>query len=172
MNTAHSHHGDGHAGGRNQGNRQVSQAAGDHILIELFADAGEEQDGHGVTQGRADGVGNRLQEVIVGFNVDEGDTQDGTVRGDQGQVDPHGLMKGGHRLFHEHFNELDQGRDGQDEDKGLQVGQIEGDQDEVVQGIGKHGSKKHNKGYGCPHAKGVIEVLGNAQEGAHAQEPG
>lgn len=65
MNTAHSHHGDGHAGGRNQGNRQVSQAAGDHILIELFADAGEEQDGHGVTQGRADGVGNRLQEVIV-----------------------------------------------------------------------------------------------------------
>ena len=86
MNTAHSHHGDGHAGGRNQGNRQVSQAAGDHILIELFADAGEEQDGHGVTQGRADGVGNRLQEVIVGFNVDKGDTQDGTVRGDQGQV--------------------------------------------------------------------------------------
>lgn len=43
--------------------------------------------------------------------------------------------------------------------KGLQVGQIEGDQDEVVQGIGKHGSKKHNKGYGCPHAKELLKFL-------------
>lgn len=61
--------------------------------------------------------------------------------------------------FHEHFNELDQGRDGQDEDKGLQVGQIEGDQDEVVQGIGKHGSKKHNKGYGCPMPRELLKFL-------------
>ena len=90
-------------------------------------------------EGGSERMGHRLKQgVALGLGVQDRDSQDGAVGGDQGQEDAQGLVQGRVGLLEKHLGELDQRGDDEDEDHRLEVPEIQGgpgqDVDQIVSG--------------------------------------
>jgi hypothetical protein len=96
--------------------------------------------------------------------------EDSTIRGDQGEKDSQGLIKWRTDLAYEHFHELDQGGNNQDEHDRLQVFKFKRDQKKVLDIPGNCGSHRHDKDNGHPHSNGRLDLLGYAHERTKAEK--
>ena len=75
-------------------------------------------------------------------------------------------------LLHEHLNELDQGRNQQDENDGLQIIDPQRLQDAGINDRAEDRRQRDNENDCAAHSDGGVLLLRNADEGAEAQESG
>ncbi len=95
--------------------------------VESFTHGGEQHQYQGKTDRRAKAVKQRLQEIVVLADIEQGDAQHGAVGGDQRQVDAQHAVQQRAALAHHHLGKLHHHRDDQDKGNGLEVAQPEGD---------------------------------------------
>ena len=107
---------------------------------------------------------------MVLVDIEQGDTQHGTVGGYQRQVDTQHPVQKGTALAHYHFSKLhDYGND-QNEGYGLEISQPQWQQQELVGQVAAGGSECQDEG-GCHgHAHGGFEFIGDAHKRAQPQE--
>ena len=172
LQAAEAHEGQSHQAGGDQRDGEALEGLGTVAgNLQLLADGGKQEDGQQEAQTTGDAVDHGPDEVVVILHVQQGDAQHGAVGGDQGQVHAQGGVQGGDVLLQEHFHELHQTGDDQDEGHGLHELQVQRDEDQVHQ-VAECGGQTHNEGHGRAHAHGGVDLLGHAQEGAAAQELG
>ena len=124
------------------------------------ADTGAQRIDHGLT------------EAVLFIDVQHGDAQHGAVGGGEGQVDAEGLIQRGNKLFEDHFHQLYQRGDDQNENDGLHIAQVVLIQQVGLDGPGGGGGQHHDEGHGKAHADGGIQLFGDAEERADAQRFG
>ena len=81
-------------------------------------------------------------------------------------------MESGHALLHEHLDELHQGCDEKNEHDGLQIVDSEGLQHAGVNHGGKNRRQEDDENNRAAHTGGGVGLLGDADEGAEAEETG
>jgi hypothetical protein len=104
------------------------------------------------------------------LHVQKGDAQHGAVGGNQGQEDAQYPVQERTGLAHDHFGELHQGRDHQDETEGRQVFQPQRPQKPGAEQVARYRCEGQYEHRGHRHADGPLELVGDSHEGAQAQE--
>jgi hypothetical protein len=94
--------------------------------LDALADAGEEDQHQRETDGAAGAEEQRFDKVVAVGDVEQRHAEHGTIGGDQRQVDAQRLLQGRRGLGDDHFGQLDDGGDGDDEGQRAQVLQPEG----------------------------------------------
>jgi len=150
--TIEAHEGHGEDAGSDQGDGDTLHALGHSGELHLLADAGKDDERQGEADGNAGGIDNALQQVHVLLHNQDGHTKDGTVGGDEGQEDTQGLVEGGGNLLEDDFYHLDKAGYDEDVGNGLEVAQIEGHQDIIIDKVGDEGGKQHDEKHGSTHA--------------------
>ena len=77
------HEGQSQQAGSNQRNGEALKALGAVSLADALTNGGEQNDGNGKAQAAGSAVDHADQEVVAILNVDQNDTQNSTVGGDQ-----------------------------------------------------------------------------------------
>ena len=99
-------------------------------------------------------------------------TQDGTVYRNQGEEYSQSKVQLQRDSFHDHFDQLDEGRNDDDEGNQSQILQSQRHEDiliyEMIERCCRGGDE--DDGETKPHT--CIDFLGNPQAGAHAEKPG
>ncbi|MPM63973.1 hypothetical protein SDC9_110858 [bioreactor metagenome] len=137
--------------------------------FDAFADAGEEDQYQREADGAAGTEEQRINEVVVVRNVEQRHAEHGAVGGDQRQVDAQRLLQRRRGLGDDHFGQLDDGRDGDDEGQRAQVLQAKRHQQVVIDDVAGPGRHGQHEGRGGTHAVGGFQFLGNAHEGAKTE---
>ncbi len=111
----------------------------------------------------------RFNKVVAVGDIEQRHAEHGAVGGDQRQVDAERLLQGRRGLGDDHFGQLDDGRDGDDEGQRAQVFQPEWNEQVVVDDVAGAGGQGQHEGRGGTHAVGCFQFLGNAHEGAKTE---
>ena len=122
------------------------------------------------------------------LDVEDRDAQYGAVRRDEGKVDAQGRVKGRGDLLDDHFHELHEGRDDEDEDQRHEVPEVERFnalpvskdlvekiafgriEEEVVNEPADHARQRHDEDNGEAHAERRLLLRGHADVRAVAQK--
>ena len=155
--------------GGDQCDGEALEALGALSLVDALTDGSEQDDSQSEAQAAGSTVDSAQQEVVAFLNVYQNNTQNGAVGGDQGQEHAQSLVQSGDKLLQEHFHNLNQGGNDQNEGNGLHVLQVQCHQNQVNT-IANGRSQGHNEGNSHAHAQSGIDLLGNAHEGADTVE--
>ena len=111
----------------------------------------------------------------------DGHAEDAAVGSDEGKEDTQRLIEAGADLLQYNLHHLHEGSDDEDEDDGLQVGEVHGmafrredvgarSQEINLQQVGDEGGDHQHEGHGSGHAGCSLYLLAHAQEGTDAKE--
>ena len=169
---AEAHESQRHQAGGHQADGEALHASGNLAAFQTLAHAGHQHDRQGEAQRGEGAVEHAVEQVVAFGHVQRGHAQHRAVGGDEGQIDTQRRVDGRHGLFQEHFHELNQRRNHQNEGDGLHVFQAQGHQNPGIDHVAEQRRNGHDEGNGHAHAGSGLHLAAHAQEGAAAQKLG
>jgi hypothetical protein len=164
------HEGQAHQAGGDHGDGGALEGRGHVGAVQALADAGKKDEDEGEADRTAEAEEQGFEQVVVQGDVEQGDAEHGAVGGDQRQVDAEHLVQHRAGLLDDQLGDLHDGGDDDDEGQGAQVVDARGDQHVVVHKVAGAAAQGEHEG-GCrAHADGRVEFLGDAHEGAQAED--
>ena len=127
--------------------------------LELLTDACEEHHSEGEAECSSYCIDSRLEDGVLKVDDVDGNTQNGTVGGDQRKEYTEGCVERRHRLLEDDLYHLNKSCNNQDVNDGLHELEFGWNKDAVIDRIGHQGSNQHNESYGHPHACCSIDLL-------------
>lgn len=98
----------------------------------LLSDVREKNDCDQVTDCSSETIDGSGKNAVILLNINQSNTKNRTVGGDQRKVDSKSFIEAGNELLQEHLNELNQRCNDNDEDDGLHIFQMCGNQNELI----------------------------------------
>ena len=163
------HEGKGHDSCHDERDGRARHGLGHAAGLQTFAYAGHEQKGEQKTRARGEGVEKRLHEIVPFSLYQKRDAENAAVRGDERQEYAQRGVEGRNGLFEEHFHELHQRGDDEDEDQRLEIFQTGGNEDVFLHQPCAQRGHDGDEDDGCAHAEGHALFLGAAEVGAVAE---
>ena len=170
VDTTEAHEGKRKQTCRDEDDGHTTHATGHFRQIQLLAQTCKHHQGKSEANGRGEGVDDALQEVVILLDDEDGDTQHGTVRGDERQEDAQGLIECRRYFLQDDLHHLHQRSDDEDEGQRLQVLQAQRIEHKVLYEPRHDSGERHHKGHGGSHAQRGVYLLRHAQERADAEE--
>ena len=174
--TTEAHEGHGQEASDDEGDGHALHSLGDVHRSQLLTDGSEDGQCQAEAEGGADGIDDTGEEigldalgVVSALCHEDGNAEDGAVRGDEGQEDAEGLVEGRRHLLQNDLHHLHEGSDDEDEGDGLQVFEVVALQ-ETLDEVSHDGSYREHEGHSGGHAEGSVHFLRHTEEGADSEE--
>ena len=169
-NAAEAVEGNGNDGSGNEGYRNTGEALGRKRLLNLASHSGEEHHCKKEAESAAEGAYHGFKEAVAVLDVVDGNSKHRAVGGDKGKIHAEGFIKSGDVSFEHDFNELNQCGDNKDEHYGLEIAETVGVEQIGLNGPCCGGGNEHYEDNRKTHAGRLVNLFGNAEEGADSQK--